>query len=149
MKRKIVSILAVLFFMVTTGFANRNDASSPVVHAFNNSFANARAVNWERFDGYYKASFKLNEQYLTAFYSEEAELIAVSKNILSTALPINLQLNLNKIIDGYWISELFEFSSAGETRYCVTLENAAGSLVLESNGAHGWEIFKRIDKTTE
>jgi hypothetical protein len=81
-----------------------------------------------------------------AYYSEQGNLIAVTRNITSSQLPLSLMTDLRNNYRGHWISDLFEIAVNGETTYYITLENGDYSLVLKSTGSAGWEVFKKERK---
>jgi hypothetical protein len=146
MKKKMITLMAFVLLAVTATFANGADISKDALAAFSNTFAKANNVKWEKNEKYDKASFQLNGQSLTALLSEKGEIIAVSRNILSTELPINLQVSFNKNFSGYWISDLVEYAIDGETTYYVTIENADEKTILESVGTYDWSLFKKMSK---
>ena len=146
MKKKIVTIIALVMFIVTTSFANGIDVSKNALSVFSETFVKATDVKWEISDNYYRASFRLNGQSLSALLSEAGDLIAISRNILSTELPINLQVAFSKNYSGYWISDLAEYAIDGETRYYMTLENADRKIVLQNFGTYSWISVKETGK---
>ena len=101
MKKTIVTIIAFLILAITSTFANGNEISKEAISTFSTTFAKATDVKWENENTYYKASFKLNGQSLSALLSEEGKVIAVARNILSTELPLNLQGSLYKNFSAY------------------------------------------------
>jgi len=146
MKKKILTLLAFVMLTVTSTFAGGNEISKDALTTFSGTFTKATEVKWEKDINYYKASFKMNGQSLNALLSEEGKLIAVSRNILSTELPIGLQAALNKNISAYWISDLAEYAMDNETLYYVTLENADQKITLESIGTYDWSLLKKMAK---
>jgi hypothetical protein len=146
MKKKMITLLAFVMLTVTATFANDIDVSKNALTAFSATFAKASDIKWEIADNYYKASFQINGQSLSALLSEEGEVIAVYRNILSTDLPLNLQASLYKKVSGYWISDLVEYAIGDETRYYLTLENADEKIVMENIGTYGWSLFKKTAK---
>lgn len=147
MKKKLITLLTLLMLVVTTNiFANGIDISKRVSTAFTAAFEKATDINWEKTGTLSKASFHLNGQSLIAFISDDGEVVAVSRNIVSTELPILLQVALNKTMPRYWISDLFEYTSGGETRYYVTLENADEKTIFASAGASDWASYKKMAK---
>jgi hypothetical protein len=142
-----------LFTIITTAlislssFANEAaEVNQKVISTFHKEFAQAKNVEWQQSNGLNKATFSLNGKVLFAFYSNAGELIAVSRNLTSDQLPIVLTSELKNDFEGFWISDLFELSSNGQTSYYVTLENANQKLVLESIGLQGWQTFKKEKK---
>lgn len=81
-----------------------------------------------------------------AYYSQEGDLMAVTRNILSNQLPISLLSDLKKNYTIYWISDLFEISASQDASYYVTLQNADYTLVLKSNGINDWQVYKKDKK---
>jgi ABC-type uncharacterized transport system fused permease/ATPase subunit len=146
MKKKIITLIAFVMLTVTASFANGTDVSKYALTTFAANFAKATDVKWETADTYYKASFLLNGQTLNALISEEGELIAISRNLLSTELPVNLQVSLTKILSGYWISDLAEYAIDGETRYYMTIENADRKIILQNFGTYSWTYVKETAK---
>ena len=76
----------------------------------------------------------------------DGDLMAVTRNILSNQLPVNRLVYLSKHFKDYWISDLFEMNSNGETSYYITLENADNRMVLRSVGNGEWELYKKESK---
>jgi len=146
MKKKIGTLLVAGILAMTSLFANGNEISKNAQATFATDFAKATEVKWDKEDDYYKASFKLNGQSLNALLSEEGNLIAVSRNILSTELPVSLQLSLGKIQSTDWITALTEYAVDNETRYFITLENADYKVVFENAGTYDWLLVKKIAK---
>jgi hypothetical protein len=80
-----------------------------------------------------------------AFYGQNGQLLAVTRNIVSSQLPVSLLTNLKKHFNDYWITELFEFSGDDQNCYYISLENAEGKVTLRSNGT-GWEVYSTTKK---
>ena len=129
-----------------TAFASDDNVSSNVLSSFNKEFAGAKDVQWTTTSNYYKASFVFNDQFVSAFYQLDGELIATSRNISSLELPMSLQTNLKKNYNSYWISDLFEISTNDGTSYYITLDKADSKVVLKSSGNGNWETFRKTSK---
>ena len=149
MKTRILALSLLLTVAFTSTFANNEiGVSQKVVNSFKSEFAQAVEVKWENTKDFAKATFKLNDQVMFAYYSEAGELLAVTRNVIAAQLPINLQTSMKKNLKDSWISDLFEVSAGDDTSYYVTLESADYTLVLKSNGAQGWSTFKKERKST-
>lgn len=146
MKKKIVTLLAFVLLAGATSFANGNDISKEARATFAASFAKATDVKWEKENTYYKAFFTMNGQSLSALFAEEGKLIATSRNILSTELPLNLQAAIVRNFNGYWITDLAEYAIGSETLYYLTVENADQKTVYESIGTYDWSLLKKTVK---
>jgi hypothetical protein len=148
--KKMITIWALLLItMVNTAFANDNEGDNrdgKAQEAFRKEFNNASDIAWEARKHYQKVSFQLNNQYWFAFYTPEGENLGLARNILSTQLPANLLRDLKEQFSNYWITDLFEMTSGGETSYYLTIENAGRMLVLKSEGTINWNIIKKQKK---
>jgi hypothetical protein len=138
--------LAVLLSLSISSFADDVKVSSVVLESFNSSFKKAKEVNWSVKSNLYKASFVLDGQYITAFYDFEDRLLAMTRNLSSSQLPISLQASL-KEEEGFWISELFEVSNDEGTSYYVKLENADTMLVLKATANSSWTTYQKERKS--
>lgn len=149
MKKKIIALLVFGMIIINPMFANdiNINVNKKVSTAFEKKFVKATEVNWLKTDQYYKALFQLNGQHLTAFFSEEGEIIGVARHFLSTELPINLQAALKNNNSAFWVSDLFEFALNGESKYYVTIEDADSQIILKSVGTDNWSVIKKINKS--
>lgn len=144
MKKMMLTLVIALSAL--SSFAIEPEVSSRVLTAFKNEFTGAKEITWTTGSNFYKASFVYNEQYVTAFYSTEGELMAMTRNISSLDLPMSLQTSLKKAYSSYWISDLFELSNDDGTSYYITLESADTRIVLKSEGTSGWNVYKKSTK---
>jgi hypothetical protein len=141
----------ILFTLAATvftksSFANEGTAIAPeVLRSFQTTFAAAKNVDWTVTADLYKAQFSLNGQHITAFYKQDGTMAAVTRNITSMQLPINLQTSLKNEYKGYWIAGLFELSNEEGVQYYVTLEDANTRVVLKSS-ACSWNVFQKQRK---
>jgi Protein of unknown function (DUF2874). len=143
--KKILVTLAIAFSSIAA-FAGEENVSTAVLNAFNREFTGVKNVQWTSSEEFVKASFEFNGQFVNAFYQHNGELIAMTRNISSLELPISLQANLKNQYSGYWISELFEYSTHGGTTYYITLENADSKKVLKSDESGKWETYRKTAK---
>ena len=132
---------------LTSAFANNEETiSQRAMSSFKKEFTQAQDVKWESTKDFVKATFKMNDQVMFAYYSPMGDLMAVTRNIVSGQLPINLLSDLKKNYSAYWITDLFEVSSSSDASYYVTLQDADSRVVLKSNGISAWELFKKEKK---
>src|SRR5450432_3865181 len=116
MKKSILIWALLLMTGMSYSFANKTDGiNKNVSTSFERDFQNAREVKWDTKKAFLKASFILNGQVTFAYYSQNGDLMAITRNILSSQLPINQLMELNKNYKDYWISELFEMNADNET----------------------------------
>jgi hypothetical protein len=138
------SIALFTLFGVNT-FAADSPVTKPVLHSFQKSFSSAKEVAWTVSKDIYKAEFTFTNQHVTAYYDGAGTLLGLSKNILSTQLPVLLQNSLKENYNDYWIASLIEFSTEEGTSYYATLENADNKMIIKSN-VNSWSVDKKIKK---
>ena len=143
---KQITTLALALVMSLCSFAKPVDSINGEIKAsFQKSFQNGRIISTEVRKGFTKLTFKMNDVIMYAFYSDNGELLAVTRNITSSQLPMSLMMSLKNEYTGYWITDLFELSGDGLNSYYVSLENADLKLVLRSNG-DTWEVYTTSKK---
>jgi hypothetical protein len=146
MKKKILIFAAFVVFSATAAFAGTHDISRPVQVAFNRNFANATNISWENNSTYYTASFQIAGRSYSALFSTDAEMIAVSRNILSTELPADLETLLRNNFSDSWISNLVKYDIGDQPKYYATIENGSQKTILESIGQETWSVLKETAK---
>jgi hypothetical protein len=147
MKKSILMWAMMLAMGLSTTLANNEETiNQRAVGSFKKDFASAQDVKWESTKDFVKATFKQNDQVMFAYYSQNGDLLAITRNIVSSQLPINLLSTLKKNYTSYWISDLFEISSPTEASYYVTLQNGDNTLVLKSSGVSEWQLYKKEKK---
>ena len=148
MKKTILTIGTMLTIAFTSVFANDNRTTTRDAEtSFKNNFANAKSVVWSKQKDYVKATFTLNNEVMVAFYRSNGDLIAVTRNILSDQLPVNLMASIKKNYSDRWVSDLFEVSTDDQTTYYITLENADERIVLKSGEFDSWSVYSRTKKS--
>jgi hypothetical protein len=140
--KKIALMVAMLLTLgASYSFAGPNDSISRNVRSsFKKDFHNAQIISTEARKNFTKLTFRMDDMVMYAFYTGNGELIAVTRNIVSTQLPLNLQMSLKNEYKGYWITELFELSGENDNCYYISLESADKKLALRSSGDE-WEVY--------
>lgn len=136
-----------LFFIALFGNAATaaDTPSSPVLRSFHKTFAQAKDVSWTTGSDLFVVNFRYNNQHITAYYAVDGEMVVMTKNILSTQLPLMLEASLKENYTGYWISSVVECSNNEGVNYYVTVENADQKVVLVS-AANSWNVQTRKSK---
>lgn len=146
-KKIALALVILMTITINYSFAARPDSmSGQIAISFQKDFKNAKLLNSEVNRHFTKLTFKMNDIILFAYYTDNGELLAVTRNILSTQLPINLMLDLKKNYNGYWITELFELNGDGQNCYYVSMENADSKIVLRSTSDDNWEVYEKKSK---
>jgi hypothetical protein len=147
-KKAAVTMVLLLTLSASFAFSGTNginDVNNEIRTSFKKDFRNAQLLSTESHKAFTKLNFKMDGLIMSAFYSEGGELLAVTHNILSTQLPINLMISLKNNYNSYWITELFEFTGDNDSCYYVSLENADSKVTLRSNGDQ-WEVYSSVKK---
>jgi hypothetical protein len=130
-------------FAAPTGNGNGNDIA---IASFHKEFRTADVLQVESKKDYTKLTFRMNNVVMIAYYSENGELMAVVRNILSTQLPISLLMELKQKHPDCWITDLFEMDSNGQTVYFAALENSDTKVTLRSDNSSSWETYHKENK---
>jgi hypothetical protein len=147
MKKSILTWALILMVSVSTSFAHGIEGvSEKIMNSFKKEFVDAKDVQWESTKDFAKATFSLHGQVMFAYYNGEGGLLAVTRNIVASQLPINLLAEVKKNYGEYWISDLFEMSSNNETDYYITIENGDQKIVLKSSDSRNWDVYKKEKK---
>jgi hypothetical protein len=144
MKQLFFSLALFLVFEVNT-FAADTAVSPNILQSFKKTFSNAKEVVWSANKDVFKAEFVYSSQYISAYYDADGNMLALTKNILSTQLPVLLETSLKEDYCGYWIADVLELSTEEGTSYYTTLENADEKLILKSS-QNNWMVSKKIKK---
>ncbi len=146
--RKRLTVLAALLLTLCTTYAfstPANGGGATVTTSFSRDFQNAKLVSTQEYTGFTKVTFKMNDVVMFAFYNPSGELLAVTRNIVSSQLPVNLLTSLKKHYGEHWITDLFEFSGNDQNCYYISLENADSKTTLRSIG-NDWEVYSTSKK---
>ncbi len=146
MKRILLSVLLILSVSLGSMAQTNEPVDQQTSAAFHTDFTGATEAVWQQGAGFSKVTFSTNGSVFFAYYKPGGELIAASRNISSSQLPLRLLTELKKDYHSYWITDLFELSVNDTTEYYVTLENTFEKKILRANG-NDWEIYKRESKT--
>jgi hypothetical protein len=145
MKKIIVSAMFLLSVSFGVMAQTQETNDKQINAAFHNDFAGATGEVWQKEAYFSKVTFSLNGSVLYAYYKPGGELIATSRNITSSQLPLHLLAELKNEYNSYWITDLFEMSVNGNSEYYVTLENATEKRILFAND-FSWEVFDTVNK---
>ena len=148
MKFLLITLISVFSLVNVKAHASDDvNVSAAVLASFHSAFKNASDVKWKTSGDYFKADFIVNEQYVTAFYDCNADLVAVTRNINSFQLPVTLQTKLKASYEKYWISDLFELSNENGVSYYATVENGEQKITLKSSNAIDWVLYQKQSKS--
>ena len=144
-----ISIMKQIFLAIATlfisylGYAHEVKVDPRVEQAFHREFGTVEA-NWIQGSGFYRVEFKFNDHYVNAFYSMDAELLGLTRNITVFDLPVNLQVGLKRSFDQFWVSDLFEVTKSNNPGYYITLKGSGVTLVLRALPGGDWVEVQRM-----
>lgn len=151
MKRSIKHIALTVAVIMTLGIGSSfaapiaKNGQENINNSFHRDFRQAELLSTNAGKDYTKLTFKMHGVILSAFYSDNGELLAVTRNIPSSQLPLRLLMDLKNNYANYWITDLFEINTNGSSSYYITLENADTKLTLRSNEA-AWDSYNKTSK---
>ena len=145
MKQIFLAITMSISSLFMTATANDSNASPLAVSTFENSFPKAADIMWKEVGDFYQATFTLEGQLLSAYFSQAGDFIAVTKNISFFDLPLALQLSLKKDNDS-WIKDIVSASTASGAAYYIEIENANSTLIYKSYNNKKWVLHKTTEK---
>lgn len=148
MKSLFIALTIVASSLVAnTSYAGDVKVTPKVLKSFESTFENAKEVDWSETALLYKVRFEFSGQHVTAYYEKEGDLIALTRNVTVTQLPVTLQVNLKADYENYWITDLFEVSNDSGIEYYITLENADNKVVLKGNNITKWNVYQKGTKS--
>ena len=104
MKTLATILTAVVIFISANSFTSADPVSDKIKVAFAKNFSTASDVQWEKINNNYFAVFTLNNQNASAAYNEEGELLATSRTITLSQMPINIPVELQNQYPHYTFS---------------------------------------------
>lgn len=127
--------------------AKANPEVTPrVLEAFRSTYVHAKEVHWSEIDNGFKASFKSEGKYITAYYTFDGSWIGTTRNIAASELSPKLRGNLRKELKHAWISDLYVLNTDDGNVYFATVESADAKVVLKSNNGRKWDHYKSLAK---
>jgi len=135
----LIAVVAGSSFTTAPESVNRN-----VLSAFNNSYESAKDVSWEVKKDFVKATFTMEGKVFYAYYRQNGEKIATTRNLIIDELPASLRDELRtKYENNFWLTQLFEVVSDQENAYYVSLTDGVSTIVYKTDGLSSWKEFSR------
>jgi hypothetical protein len=135
MKKLVMGITAALLLFSASSFATNGKeekTNAKVAASFKKEFSFAKDVNWQKNNNVYFASFIMGSNKAEAAYSEEGELLAISRQVELSQLPLSLSVAIAQKYEGYTLANnAVEITYNNETNYYLTIANAKNVLKLK------------------
>jgi hypothetical protein len=136
MKKLTTIITGLLLLFSTTAFTvTEGEVTTKIKTVFEKEFVSASEVTWTRKDEVYVASFKEKDNYLSAAYNLDGELLNVARFIPLEQLPLNVTRALENRFAGYDIDPKAIELSTDITSYIIYAENAKFKLKIKSDAS--------------
>ncbi|HWB24009.1 MAG TPA: hypothetical protein VG738_00950 [Chitinophagaceae bacterium] len=106
-------------------------------------FKDAKNVHWQAKNNLLEASFEWNGQKLQAFYNQDGDEIALSREITLDRLPVKALQAVNEKYSGYKTTEAIEFNSTEVgLSYYLSMENGNKKVILNVSPEGTVSVFK-------
>ncbi len=129
--KKLVFTTLLAIASVATSFADTHTANYFVQNSFQAEFKGANNVTWTACGNLSKASFTLDDQKAEAFFNADGLMIAVSKSVSLSELPIKAKRNFAKKYEGYTVTDAIRFESTDECAYYMYADNGQDHVMLK------------------
>ena len=148
MKKLTIIVTAIAMFFTTVAFATSLDpVSTEVQTAFLKKFSSAENVTWKKSGELYFANFEMQQCPFFAAYNEKAELVALSRSIPLSQLPLQLSQTLTEKDCDYKLDNtVSELVLEGETSYYLNAEGKTRTLLLKGKASGEVEVMSKTKK---
>ena len=140
--KKLFMLALVLTTVIASAFSEI-PSNTAVLNAFHKSFAEAKNIEWTIKKDFYRAKFSVNDEVMYAYYKEDGELMAITRNITTEQLPMGLSSTLFNKHKDYYLANLFEVSANGESTYYAAIRKGNCIITLQASAAGEWKFFKK------
>lgn len=145
--KKLTAILAGLFlYLSATAFSSDANVSAKIKTVFEKEFISASDIKWTKKNDLYIASFKENDSYLTAAYTEEGELLSIGRYIEMSRLPLRVLRELQNKYSAYIIDPNVIELSTDETSYFIYAENEKYKVKIKSDASGNIKVESKKKK---
>jgi hypothetical protein len=132
--KKLTTILTGLVLIISASAFTpmpSSTVSSTIQVYFEKDFAAASEVKWQKVDDIYVATFLANDEYHTAAYNEQGELLVTARYIDSSLLPEKVTKSVLRKYSGYAIDRAVVEMVSETTDYLINVENNKSKLSLK------------------
>ena len=133
MKKIFLFLSFAMIVGMTSAFASGDPSVGPrVQQSFKKEFPTADFVKWDTDQGYFIATFVLNDYRTEAWFSEDGELLGTVRNLLYDQLPLAVMRGVEKRFPSQNISEIREISNINGTTYKMVVATKKGMFGLSA-----------------
>lgn len=145
MKQFFTLIMLSATLLAKSAPADNKPVKPATAQALEASFGNSKPAAWTCTAQGCQVEFEHKGQYITAVYNTAGKLRFYKKHILSTQLPVALQLKLKNRLNDYWITDVQEKSARTGATYVLTLENGYKKITLKATSGT-WTVLNTSNK---
>ena len=146
MKKLTTIFTALLLFLLSSSFAYDTSVSAKIQSVFEKDFTACSDVKWTQYEDVYIATFKSHELYLTAAYNDAGELLAVTRYITISQLPLKVYRALQEKYSTYTIDPNVIELTGEQTSYFINVENEKFIFQIKVDASGYPTIAKRTKK---
>jgi hypothetical protein len=143
--KKILALLTTTL-LVASSYAFDPNVNAKVLKSFNETFASAQEVKWEKYDNYYTVSFHQAGIQSKVNYDNDGNMLSSLRYYAPNMLPLNVY---NKIKKTYSKKEMFgvtEVTFNNDVVYYVKLQDAKSWMTLKIDAFGNTEIVEKYKK---
>lgn len=148
--KKLIAILTIAAVLSSSALFARDATvnNKKVMESFKKEFVGASDVSWYTTENKskYVAKFTMRESKVTAHFDREGNLLATSRYITDSELPLNVITRLMKKFPDQRIHNVVEYEADGNTTYVITLESESHWTVLKAESGGSLSTLKKLRK---
>jgi hypothetical protein len=145
---KFFFVLLAAVVITVSGKASSPSApvSAKVLAAFATEFKNVSDVKWTSTAGLQVATFKLNNEAVSAWFNEDGVLEAVQRFVTNSQMTVLAARAVESIAADAIIKSITEVSKQSELFYLVKADNEKATVIYKVFSDGSTERFKKIKK---
>lgn len=143
MKKVFVMLFAVV--IAASAWASPSPAENEkVMLAFEKQFAEATNVTWTEKNGYFLASFRLNNDRMVAWYTPDGEVEVIQRSIQLPQMTLLASQTVAQLLNQKTLLALAEVAKNGESFYLAKIEDEKCISIYKVSASGD---YTRIEKT--
>ncbi|HEY1114622.1 MAG TPA: hypothetical protein VGE66_13715 [Chitinophagaceae bacterium] len=142
MKRIIFASVLLLSF----AFSATAAITEKVLKAFNETFHNAKEVQWHEYESAYQVNFLHNEIATSVVYDKEGNILEARRHSKEDILPLIIREKLKRRFEDKQVWGVTELTQRGQTSYRIVLHDAKKWVILDSDSNGVLFVREKFDK---
>lgn len=142
MKRIIFASVLLLSF----AFSTRAAITEKVLKAFNETFQNAKEVQWHEYETAYQVNFLHNEIATSVVYDKEGNILEARRHSKEDILPLIIREKIKKRFADKQVWGVTEVTMRDRTTYRIVLHDDKKWVVVDSDSYGVLFVREKFDK---